>query len=336
MLRPRDAVALEPPAGTDAGAVGALSSVVAGLVHAPRAAAAAFDLAGVRRAALADVVEQLPPPPSDDDWHRLYRGLEQLAADAATREALAALPVPLADGRVVRGPRGVVLPVAVAGEPAEELAGSLAVLGARVALPVVAGGRDVPAPARAPGRAADGGARRARAARRGGGRRGRRRRRTTPTPATTGGVSGTVRAVLTLVRQAVDAGALRPGDLPALAALPLPDTDGDLTPAGTLVLPGSAAARLLDEDEVGVVHPDLLAEWGRDTLAAVGVAAGLTLLRAGDVPVDAPPGDDARGRPRGCRRVARRAGGPRLGTLRLSPRGGRDRAGRRPRPRPRS
>jgi hypothetical protein len=295
-LRPRDAVALEPPAGSDPDAVGALAPVVAGLVLAPRAAAAAFDVAGVRRAALADIVEQLPPPPSDDGWHRLYRGLEQLAADAAAREALAALPVPLADGRVVRSPRGVVLPVdaapgRVGGKPAEELAAALAVLRARVVRAGVA---------------ADEGSRRL-----------LERLGAQPTaardalelPAVTGavataadaagepggegeGMAGTVRAVLTLVRQAVDAGALRPGDLPALAALPLPDADGDVTPAGTLVLPSSAAARLLDEDEVGLVDPDLLAEWGRETLAAVGVAAGLTVLRGADVPLDAPPDDD--------------------------------------------
>ncbi|WP_233150075.1 sacsin N-terminal ATP-binding-like domain-containing protein, partial [Kineosporia sp. A_224] len=49
VLRPRDAVALDPPAGADAAVVVALAPTVAGLVLVPRAARAAADLVGVRR-----------------------------------------------------------------------------------------------------------------------------------------------------------------------------------------------------------------------------------------------------------------------------------------------
>jgi hypothetical protein len=96
-------------------------------------------------------------------------------------------------------------------------------------------------------------------------------------------------AVLVLAGAAVADGSLRPGDLPALAGLLLPDTDGDLAPAAELVLPGSPAARLLDEREVGVVDTGLLARWGAGVLQAVGVAASLVVLRVDEVPLDAPP-----------------------------------------------
>ena len=125
-IRPRDAVALEPPAGADADAVAVLAGLVAGLVLAPRAASAAFALLGVRRLGLADVVEQVPAPSDAAGWRRLFGGLAGLADDPAAREALAGLPVPLADGRVARGVRGVLLPV---GPPA--VARALARLGAR-------------------------------------------------------------------------------------------------------------------------------------------------------------------------------------------------------------
>jgi hypothetical protein len=283
VLRPRDAVALEPPAGADAAAVGALAPVVAGLVLAPRSATAAFALAGVRRVALADVVDQLPAPATEDAWRSLYRGLEPLAADAATREALAALPVPLADGRVVRGARDVVLP---GGGPDDGVAAALAVLGARAVHVGVGadeacrrllerlGARAVPAA------------------------------EALALPAVVAAVrdlaavgsqdepdeEARVDAVLTLVRQAVSSGEPR---LPAeLAGLPLPDADGEVAPASALALPGSPAARLLDEREVGLVDPDLIERWGADVLRAVGVLDTLAVLRAADVPLDAPPDDE--------------------------------------------
>ena len=64
LLKPRDAVVLEPQAGADPVVVAGLAPVVAGLVLAPRSAGPALDLLGVRRLALADVVEQLPTCPT--------------------------------------------------------------------------------------------------------------------------------------------------------------------------------------------------------------------------------------------------------------------------------
>jgi hypothetical protein len=94
--------------------VGLLAEVVPGLVTAelsgPAHAPALLAL-GIRRLTLADVVAAvsgLERPPGW--WHELYRALAPLLdADPSAREELAALPVPLADGRTVTGPRTTIL-----------------------------------------------------------------------------------------------------------------------------------------------------------------------------------------------------------------------------------
>ena len=75
-------------------------------------------------------------------------------------------------------------------------------------------------------------------------------------------------AVATAVLDLVAAADLRPGDLPWLAALPLPTTEGDLRPAGELLLPGGPLASVVDVEAGfgvvadGVAHPDVLAAVG--------------------------------------------------------------------------
>ncbi|QES48851.1 molecular chaperone Hsp90 [Streptomyces venezuelae] len=88
--------------------------------------------------------------------------------------------------------------------------------------------------------------------------------------------------VLGLVRDAD----LLPGDEPWLAALALPDEDGELTPAGELVLPGSPFAAVIREGELPAVEPELVDRWGAQPLTAVGVLAGFQLVRATDVVLD--------------------------------------------------
>ncbi len=88
--------------------------------------------------------------------------------------------------------------------------------------------------------------------------------------------------VLALVR---DAG-LEPGDEPWLGALALPDEDGELAPAGELVLPGSPFAQIMREDELASVDAELAERWGEQPLAACGVLAGFLLVRATDVVLD--------------------------------------------------
>ena len=285
LLRPRDAVVLEPPAGADPVVVAGLAPVVAGLVLAPRSAAAVLDLLGVRRIALADVVDQLPPVPDPAAWHRLYAALSGLAADPLAREALGSLPVPLADGRVVRGVRGLGLPDGTgagigtgAGSPAG-LGAALATLGVRVVHPdavhpLLGQLGAVPLDARA----------------------------ALELPAVRAGVRAAAAhddlelasAVLEVVAAAVAAGRLAPGDLPGLADLPRPDADDDVSPAALLALPDSFAAQVLDPDEVALVAADAVERWGRDVLAAVGALEGPGLLRLPDVALVGPTADLAR------------------------------------------
>ncbi|MFB6634204.1 sacsin N-terminal ATP-binding-like domain-containing protein [Streptomyces sp. NPDC056362] len=88
--------------------------------------------------------------------------------------------------------------------------------------------------------------------------------------------------VLALVRDAE----LEPGEEPWLGALALPDEDGELSPAGELVLPGSAFAAVMREDELAFVDADLAARWGEQPLAACGVLANFALVRATDLVLD--------------------------------------------------
>jgi hypothetical protein len=276
LLRPTGAMALTGPVGADAATVQVFATWLAGLVLAPRAATAAFDLLGVRRVALADAVETLPAVADPVRWRGVYAALAPLAGDAEVREALAFLPVPLADGKVTRGVRGLLL----APHDSALSSQALAVFGARVVHPdavhpllerlgaVPAGPRtllELPAVRAAVGALG-----------------------------TDAGADGSadftdeqVRdAVLTLVDAAVRAGELNPGDLPWLGDLALVDDGAEPTPAAALALPGSAAARWFDPDEIGIVADELVTRWGADTLAAVGVLRGPGLIRAQDVPVE--------------------------------------------------
>ncbi|MGH3874840.1 MAG: sacsin N-terminal ATP-binding-like domain-containing protein [Pseudonocardiaceae bacterium] len=77
---------------------------------APRhaAALAALGVTRLRPAAIVELLAGVDRPPSW--WRRCYCALTALLdADPAAREELGALPVPLADGRTVTGPRGVLL-----------------------------------------------------------------------------------------------------------------------------------------------------------------------------------------------------------------------------------
>nr|WP_026058243.1 hypothetical protein [Streptomyces sp. SS] len=88
--------------------------------------------------------------------------------------------------------------------------------------------------------------------------------------------------VLALVRDAE----LDPGDEPWLGALALPDEDGELSPAGELVLPASPFAAVMRPDELAYVDAELAARWGERPLAACGVLATFALVRATDLVLD--------------------------------------------------
>ena len=285
-VRPRDAVALEQPAGSDPAVVAALAPWIADLVAAPRAATAALTVLGVRRLGLAELVDSLPAAPDPRRWREVYRALEPLAADPLARESLAALPVPLADGRVVRGVRGVVLADAPDGEAVGR---ALARLGVRTVHPqaahpllerlgaLPAGPRailDLPAVRAAVENSAAALAEDDATA-------------FAEDDVEDDSPSGVADAVLGLVAAAVGRGELAAGDLAWLGDLALLDEDGELAPASTLAAAGSRAAQIFDPNEIGLVSRDLAERWGLPVLAAVGVLTGPAPVRAEEVPLDA-------------------------------------------------
>jgi len=275
-VRPRDAVLIEGAVGADDAAVRALAPSLAGLVLAPPHAASALRALAVHSLALADLVEQLPGGRTPSQWRELYAALAGPAVDPLVREALAALPVPLTDGRLVRGVRGTV--VLEAGEPAPGAAGeALAALGVRVVHPEAVhrlllrcGAQELSA---AGALALD----EVRAA------------VEHSLEAAEDGDERPSASVLQLVAAALAAGQTgplqdgSPGAAGSWSTLALRDVDGEIAPAGELVLPGSTASRLLAADLLAPVAPDLVDRWGADVLRAVGVRDTLVLQRFGDV-----------------------------------------------------
>lgn len=219
---------------------------------------------GVSRVQLSDIVDMLSGDAVKDRdpawWRSLY---EVLPADDP--EALGALPVPLADGRLVRGPRGTLL--LTDGSTLDPAV--LAPLGLRVVHPDAAhplllrlgAGEATP-------------------------------RTVLEDPLTRSAVSESLdspdsepvaKAVLALV----DAAGLTAGDAPWLSELALRGADGELYPAGELLLADGALAGLLDsETHFGTAAPDLVERYGTRVLAAVGVLDGFAVVNDSDVMID--------------------------------------------------
>ncbi|TFV87453.1 hypothetical protein [Blastococcus sp. CT_GayMR16] len=247
-----------------------LADVLAGLLPpgwSRRSDTPALAVLGVRRIGLAEVVEVVRGVDRPASWWgRLYEAL-----DGADREELAALPVPLVDGRTAHGPAGVLLPEA--GLPVAHLGP----LGLRLAEPEAV---ERPAarrllerlgafPATAAAVLADAGVRNA---------------VETSMDAVDDALdddadpTDLARAVLALV------GAARPavGELPWLTELALPDAAGGWAPAGELVLPGSPLAEVLEEGALGLLDPGTAATADPDALRAVGVLDTFALVRGED------------------------------------------------------
>jgi hypothetical protein len=241
---PRDAVVLD---GAAPGLVELLTDVLPGLLPATwsgRRWSAALTALGVRRldlAALIEVIGGLDRPPAW--WRSLYAALPPDA------DALGALPVPLADGRMAGGPRGLLF-----GDPAIDMSA----LGLRVVHPDAVhplllrlGAIEMQPRAlledprvRAAVEAAED--------------------EEDPEPI--------VQAVLGLV----GAADVRAGALPWLAALPLLDSEGEWRPAGELLLPGGALAQVVDRSAgFGIAARGLAHD---DVLAAVGVLVGFAAV----------------------------------------------------------
>ena len=260
-VRPRDAVVLDTSIPRLSGIIAAvLPDLIAGPARHP-----AFAVLGVRRLGLAELADMLASLDRDPAWWRdLYEVLA--AAEPAELGELGALPVPLADGRLVRGPRGLLLP-----GPGLEHVQSLTALGFRV----VQSGAVHPLLARLGAV------------------------ETTPQsvladPAVRAAVEASydeedpapiADAVLNL------AAAARPrrDDYPWLGNLALPGSDGEWYPADELLLPGSPLAEVVGSDSpFGTVSPAMLEQYGADTLEAVGALSSFSLLVAEDVAIDAP------------------------------------------------
>jgi len=302
LLAPDRAVALDTE--LPGAALAALAGLVPGLVEVPSRFAAQARVLGVGALALADLVEGLPPVNLGAD---VYRALAAAADDPNVREALDALPVPLADGRVVRGARGAVLL-----DDDLDLAPTTAVRLAAWGVRVVAAGTVGPLAERlgatrgnAAGLLTHDAVRAAVLADDQGSREGgdgdpllADDRPADDRPdddrpdddrpdddrADRGAAGGVAGAVLDLVTRLTPARAER---LPAwLGELGLPAADGEVLPAHGLVLPGTLAERLFDERILPAIAVEAVDRWGPDALRAVGVRAGLVEVRVDDVVAD--------------------------------------------------
>ncbi|MFJ9892782.1 sacsin N-terminal ATP-binding-like domain-containing protein [Streptomyces sp. NPDC091280] len=277
-LRPRDAEIVE---GAGADTVRVLAEVLPTLLPAGLERRVELRTLGVARLPLADAVDRLAGLEKDPTWwRRLYDSLAGVDPDR-----LSGLPVPLAGGtpqafgatgtRTTIGPRQVLLPTPDSAQVAPEV---LARLGLKVvhpdaAHPLLEKLGALPATPRA----------------------------VLTTPQVRAAVAASLDdeggavwdepsldaeeladTVLALVRDAD----LAPGDEPWLGALALPDEEGELVPAGELVLPGSPFAEVMREDELAFVDAELAERWGEQPLAACGVLATFALVRATDVVLD--------------------------------------------------
>ncbi|MEU4033404.1 sacsin N-terminal ATP-binding-like domain-containing protein [Streptomyces collinus] len=277
-LRPRDAEVVE---GAGADTVRVLAEVLPTLLPAGLERRAELRVLGVARLPLADAIDRLAGlEKAPEWWWRLYDSLAGIDPDR-----LSGLPVPLAGtaaeafgtgaGRTAVGPRQILLPTADGARIDPDVLGRLGLKVAHedAAHPLLEKLGALPATPRA----------------------------VLTTPQVRAAVAASLDdeggalweedgldaeeladTVLALVRDA----ALEPGDEPWLGALALPDEDGELAPAGELVLPGSAFARVLRADELAAVDAELADRWGEQPLTACGVLADFALVRATDVVLD--------------------------------------------------
>ncbi|MEU3606729.1 molecular chaperone Hsp90 [Streptomyces sp. NPDC035033] len=263
-LRPIEAEVVE---GAGAETVAVLAEVFPGLLPAGLERRPELRTLGVGRMPLTEAVDRLAGVERTPGWwRRLYDSLAGVDPDRLT-----GLPVPLDSGRTAIGPRQVLLPLE--GTPKELSRLGLKVAHPEAAHPILEKLGALPATPRA----------------------------VLTTPQVREAVVNSmdaadawdldapeldadelVETVLGLVRDAN----LEPGDEPWLGALALPDEDGELAPAAELLLPGSAFASVVRAGELAYVDGELAARWGEAPLAACGVLANFTLVRATDLVLD--------------------------------------------------
>ncbi|UOE22180.1 ATP-binding protein [Thermobifida halotolerans] len=267
-IRPRDAVVVE--GGGD------LLDVLGDLV--PNALPGDWNLRHpglralrLRRIGLADLADLLGDLDREPAWWaRLYAALREAGRHGADLGELGALPVPLWDGRLVRGPRGLLLPTGPSFTAGTLDAEALVPLGLRIAHP----------------EAVD------------------------PLLVRLGAIEANERAVLTdpmtraavqhsldsddpdaiaqAVLELVAASATTIEDEPWLAELALRDADGDYSPAAELLHPDSPLLDILTDDApFGVLADDLAESYDAEVLESVGVVRLFIVHRAHDVTLGA-------------------------------------------------
>ncbi|CCH27862.1 hypothetical protein ABZ816_06665 [Actinosynnema sp. NPDC047251] len=232
-----------------------LEDVVPGLLDAELtlpAHAKALAALEVPRMSVGEVVEALAGVGGDPDWWRqVYQALSPLAdVDSTAREEMAALPVPLADGRLVSSPRGVLV---LSSDTPPDLSG-LRIAHPDAAHPLLL---RLGATEAGPAELLDSDAVRESV------------HRSLDDPAMDG--PELVRTVLSLVARA--------GGRPWLGELALPDESGEWRRADELAFPDSALLSVLEEDApIGTLSAELAAAWPREVLAGVGVLDGFTVV----------------------------------------------------------
>jgi hypothetical protein len=229
-----------------------LADVIPGLVTADLAApehAAALAALDTKRLHTADIVAAvtgIDRPPTW--WYRLYDALSPLAeVDADAREALGGIPVPMADGRTIPGPRGTLI-VDDDGDLDPALGDAVHPEAAHPLLERLG-------------------------ARRGGAADLLDSLRDDVERSVDDAESGMdVDEVVHTVLRLVAAAGVRQGEHPWLAALALRDEAGDWRRADELALPDAPFLDLLDEDTpLGVLDQATADAWPKHVLAAVGV-----------------------------------------------------------------
>jgi hypothetical protein len=259
LVRPRDAVSV---IGADRVLQDVLAEVLAGLVDDD----VRLDRLGARRIRLVDAVDQLGEIDRPPTWWRRFYAASAGLPSGELRDAFGAVPVPLADGRVVRGARGVLL-------AAEGLPAGLGQLGVRLVHP------DATHPALLSLGAAQATARSVLEL------PGVRAAVEEADADDVAGVTELAETVLGLVAAVIEEGGAGPA-LPWLGQLLLPDDEGVPAPAEEQVLPGSLLDRVAEEGVLGHPDPGLLTRWGPDVLRAGGVLDGFRLVREHDVALD--------------------------------------------------
>ncbi|MDS1270193.1 ATP-binding protein [Lipingzhangella sp. LS1_29] len=263
-LRPRDAVAL--PGGPHLASV--LGELMPGLLPGLWNHHRALPRLGVSRMSLAELADALVEVTAKPDWWRhLYAALRSAGDQGADLHDLGALPVPLADGRVVRGPRGLLLPSTDTTIQPEHLNP----LGLRIVDPAAVDPlleRLGAVPASPTALLTD--------------------------PMTRAAVESSLDAedpepIADCVLNLVAATDVTADTEPWLAELALRDDEGNHCPAGELLFPDSPLRDLLvDDAPFGVLAPDVAGWYSARALHAVGVTHGFTVFRAADVPLDHP------------------------------------------------